>query len=199
MSRITPDAGAMSDLAQLITERKREMGWSYRKLAAQSGGVITWSRWQQLATGVRVVEFPEPETLMAIARGLDVDVTLVVMAAAKSIGLPVRSAASTFAALLPTTVDDIDPDMQDALLRVIRLASRRTDASQKQGTEKGSTSQQSEAAIAADRAARAAQVAEAVGVNPITEVPVPRSKRRSVSESDGRTAGNKRAGDGGRR
>lgn len=189
MSRTTPDPGAMRDLGQLITERKRALGYTFRKLAELSGDTISHARWQQLATGVRLVEFPEPATLLAIATAIDVDVTMVVVAAAKTIGLPVRNTTSSFATLLPSTVDDMDPEMRDALLRVIRLASRRTNASQEQGQKAGGTTEQPEAAIAAEKDRLTAEhVSKHLGVS---LNPVPPSKR-AVSESDDKNQGRKR-------
>lgn len=137
MAPTQSDSGHMSDLAELIVTHKRARGWSYQQLADRSHGVIARQRWQQLATGVRMIEFPEPATLEAIAEGIDVDVTTVVVAAAASIGLPVHRTISGFAAMLPSDVDSMDPDMRDALLHVIRLASRRVNASQEPGPEAG--------------------------------------------------------------
>lgn len=119
-----PDPQSVPDLALLIGERKNAHGWTYRELEARSGGAIKYQRWQQLATGKRITEFPEPATLQAIATAIDVDVTAVVIAAAKTIGLQVRPTGSDFATMLPTGVDGIEPEMRDALLRVIRLASK---------------------------------------------------------------------------
>lgn len=210
MSRFRPDAGAMSDLAQLITERKRELRWSFRKLAERSDDVITYGRWQQLAGGVRITEFPEPATLQAIAKGIDVDVTIVVLATAKSIGLDVRNTASTFATMLPSTVDDMDPDLRDALLRVIRLASRRADdASQEQGQKAGGAKLEEPPTIATltdeERDRIIVEYMRANGID-IPDRINPATKRRKLravdspsSEGDGRTTGDKRAGDGGRR
>lgn len=120
-----PTPQSTPDLAQLISERKHAHGWKYRELEARSGGIIKYQRWQQLATGKRITEFPEPATLQAIAEAIEVDVTAVVIAAARSIGLPVHDTGSDFASMLPAGVDGMDPDMRDALLRIIRLASKR--------------------------------------------------------------------------
>lgn len=45
--------------------------------------------------------FPHPESLAIIARVLQIDVTSVVLAAARSVGLSVPAQASDFANLLP--------------------------------------------------------------------------------------------------
>lgn len=107
-------------LADLITRRKRERGWSYRQLQERSHDVITYGRWQQLGSGVRLTEFPEPTTLQAIADALEVDVTAVVLSTALSIGLGVRHRRSEFAAMLPAYTELLDDDQRDALLGVVR-------------------------------------------------------------------------------
>ncbi len=80
----------MQDLATLIQQQRERRGLSYRMLESRSGAVISAQRWQQLGTGVRMKEFPEPATLAAMAIALEVDVTSVVLSAASSVGLAVR-------------------------------------------------------------------------------------------------------------
>lgn len=134
----------------------------------------------------------------------------VVVQVARAYGQPVLGAlveagyvTSDEAQERPAPAPSLNTLTDDELLAEIRqrLSQRgATDApSQEPGTQTGGTPEQSEAAIAADRAARAAAVEEAIGVNPVTDAPVPRSKRRPVSESDDTTTGTKRAGGGGRR
>lgn len=77
-------------------------------------------RWQQLGTGVRIKEFPEPATIQAMADALEVDVASVVLAAAASIGLPVERRQSELAAMLPSNADDLTEEQRDAVLAVIR-------------------------------------------------------------------------------
>lgn len=121
----TADDSGVPTLAELITEQKAFRGYSYRTLEARADSVITAQRWQQLGTGVRIKEFPEPATLQAMANALGVDVTAVVMAAARSIGLPVRRVAeSDLAAMLPQSASLLTTDQRDAILAVVRSITR---------------------------------------------------------------------------
>lgn len=110
------------NLTDLIKERRDDRGWSYRELEARSDGVVKHQRWAQLTLGVRMKEIPTPETLRAIAVALEVDVTTVVLAAAASVGLPVRQQSSELAKRLPSEADRISPRMRDAILGVVRAA-----------------------------------------------------------------------------
>ncbi|UUG69897.1 immunity repressor [Gordonia phage Morkie] len=108
-------------LSELITERKTLRGFSYADLENRADAVITRQRWQQLGTGVRIKEFPEPATIEAMAAALDVDVAEVVLAAARSIGLNVqRGAQSDLAARLPYSADKLTPVQQDAIVTLVR-------------------------------------------------------------------------------
>lgn len=107
-------------LADLIQARRADRGWSYRVLADRASHVFTAQRWQQLGTGVRIKEFPEPATIQAMADALEVDVASVVLAAAASIGLPVERRQSELAAMLPSTADALTEEQRDAVLAVIR-------------------------------------------------------------------------------
>lgn len=107
-------------LADLIQARRAERGWSYRILADRADHVFSAQRWQQLGTGVRIKEFPEPATIQAMADALEVDVASVVLAAAASIGLPVERRQSELAAMLPSNADDLTEEQRDAVLAVIR-------------------------------------------------------------------------------
>ncbi|WP_043778173.1 helix-turn-helix transcriptional regulator [Rhodococcus sp. JVH1] len=131
----------MPTLADLISARKSERGWSYQQLAGRANDVVSRQRWQQLGTGVRIKEFPEPTTIQAIADALEVDVTLVVLSVARSIGFAVRTQDSSLAAMLPPGADELNEEQRDAVLAVVRaMAPRRTagvanDTNQKPGTE----------------------------------------------------------------
>jgi hypothetical protein len=107
-------------IADLIQARRAERGWSYRTLADRADHVFSAQRWQQLGTGVRIKEFPEPATIQAMADALEVDVASVVLAAAASIGLPVERRQSELAAMLPSNADDLTEEQRDAVLAVIR-------------------------------------------------------------------------------
>ena len=107
-------------LADLIATRRSERGWSYRHLQERSGDVIKSQRWQQLGTGVRIKEFPEPASIQAIADALEIGVDRVLLAAARSIGLEVRGHRSELASMLPAGADRLTQAQRDAVLAVIR-------------------------------------------------------------------------------
>ncbi|WP_336794238.1 hypothetical protein [Gordonia malaquae] len=118
-------------LADLVQQQKAARGLSYRMLQERAGDVITAARWQQLGTGTRLKEFPEPATLEAMATALDVHITEVVLAAARSIGLNVtRGATSDLAAMLPPSAASLTVEQRDAVLTLVRsiTAMSRTDA-----------------------------------------------------------------------
>lgn len=118
----TSDGGGVLTLRDLITARIDERGWSYPDLERRSGGHLTKSRWQQLATGVRVAEFPKPASLMAMADALEVDITAVILATARSLDLPVSSRGPDLAQLLPAGTDRLSARMRDSILTMIRAA-----------------------------------------------------------------------------
>ncbi|AOZ64374.1 LamD-like protein [Mycobacterium phage Marcoliusprime] len=104
-------------ITDLILARKNDR--SYRQLEAASGGIVKAQRWNQIANGLRVVEFPEPRTIEAIAQALDVPVSTVLLSFGEALGLAVDS-PSSFAALIPPSADKLTPDQQHAVLAVIR-------------------------------------------------------------------------------
>ncbi|MFH5231931.1 hypothetical protein [Antrihabitans spumae] len=119
----------MPTLAELITRQKDGRGWSYRNLAARADDVLTAQRWQQLGSGVRIAEFPEPATLQAIADAIEVDIAAVVLAAARSIGLDVRQQRSELATMLPVNSDLLTAQQRDAVVAVVRaIANDKADA-----------------------------------------------------------------------
>lgn len=130
-----PQASAVPNLAELISARKAERGWTYQHLAARANDVISRQRWQQLGTGVRIKEFPEPSTIQSIADALEVDVTLVVLAVAKSIGLAIRQRNSSLAAMLPPGADQLTEQQRDAVLAVVRAMSTPVGANDEKDTQ----------------------------------------------------------------
>ncbi|GGF38776.1 hypothetical protein GCM10007298_38100 [Williamsia phyllosphaerae] len=104
-------------------------GFSYADLETRAGAVITRQRWQQLGTGVRIKEFPEPATLEAMSKALDADVAEVVLAAARSLGLNVqRGAQSDLAARLPSTSDRLNEVQRDAIVTLVRSITEQSNA-----------------------------------------------------------------------
>jgi transcriptional regulator with XRE-family HTH domain len=76
---------AAAPLQRLIQQRLRERNWSYGEVARRGG--LPRSTVYTLATTRNLVRPPRPATIDALARGLDVPVSLVRSAAAESTGL----------------------------------------------------------------------------------------------------------------
>lgn len=112
----------VSPLDVLIRSRMEDRGWSYTDLARRSGQALTRGRWQQLGSGVQQRKFPDPTSLKAIADTLEVDITTVVLGAARTLGLNVRPNGAGMSQLLPDQTDRLSPRMRDAILAVIRAA-----------------------------------------------------------------------------
>src|SRR5215831_6014186 len=75
----------INPLQRLIQQRLRERGWSYGEVARRGG--LPRSTVYTLATTRNLVRPPRPATIDALARGLDVPVSVVRAAAAASTGL----------------------------------------------------------------------------------------------------------------
>jgi transcriptional regulator with XRE-family HTH domain len=75
----------INPLQRLIQQRLREQGWSYREVARRGG--LPHSTIHTLATTRNLARPPRPATIDALARGLDVPVTVVRVAAAESTGM----------------------------------------------------------------------------------------------------------------
>ena len=75
----------INPLQQLIRQRQAERGWSYGELARRCG--LPRSTVYTLATTRNLTRPPRPDTIDALARGLDVPVAAVRAAAAASTGL----------------------------------------------------------------------------------------------------------------
>src|SRR5712672_4153719 len=75
----------MNPLQRLIQNRLRDRGWSYGAVARRGG--LPRSTVYTLATTRSLVRPPRPATINALAKGLDVPVSVVRAAAAESTGL----------------------------------------------------------------------------------------------------------------
>jgi hypothetical protein len=115
------DGEQVLTLQELIRTRMDERGWSYADLARASGGRLSDGRWQQLGSGIRQRTFPE-KAIPVIAETLDIDITVVVLAAAKSLGYAVRLQGPLLAQLLPAGTDLLSERMRSAILAMIRAA-----------------------------------------------------------------------------
>src|SRR6201999_985101 len=80
-----PLEAALNPLQRLIQQRLRERGWSHREVARRGG--LSHSTIYTLATTRNLGRPPRPETIDALAAGLDVPVSAVRAAAAESTGL----------------------------------------------------------------------------------------------------------------
>jgi transcriptional regulator with XRE-family HTH domain len=76
---------ALNPLQRLIQQRLRERGWSYGEVARRGG--LPRSTVYTLATTRNLTRPPRPATIDALAKGLDVPVSAVRVAAAESTGL----------------------------------------------------------------------------------------------------------------
>jgi transcriptional regulator with XRE-family HTH domain len=117
-----PGAGAaaagpdINPLQRLIRQRLGERGWSYGQVARRGG--LPRSTVYTLATTRNLARPPRPATIDALARGLDVPVSVVRAAAAESTGLhyydgtPTRrpDAASRERELLIASIDELTPE-----------------------------------------------------------------------------------------
>lgn len=106
------------DLAELILSAKGSL--SYRDLATKSGNRLTHGRWQQLATAQRQSVMPKPETLQIVAETLGLPLRMVVLAAARTVGLDVDSRPPRLADRLPLGVDDLSEVQAAALIQMAR-------------------------------------------------------------------------------
>jgi transcriptional regulator with XRE-family HTH domain len=83
--RVAPAELLMNPLQRLIQQCLRERGWSYGDVARRGG--LPRSTLYTLSTTRNLVRPPRPATIDALARGLDVPVSVVRAAAAESVGL----------------------------------------------------------------------------------------------------------------
>ncbi|WP_143153984.1 hypothetical protein, partial [Rhodococcus rhodnii] len=120
----------MSDeqnLAGLISDRKGTR--SYEKVSQECGGTPTAKRLHQLANQPQK-NFPDPDTIRGLAQGLGVTITEVVMASARTLGLPVYTGNDP-TALAIGGAGVLDDESKETLSRVARqfihLTSRATD------------------------------------------------------------------------
>lgn len=109
-------------LQELVQMRMKQLGVGYAELARRTDGRPTRGRWQQLGTGVGMTQFPDADTIARVAGALEIDVTTVVLACARSVGLDVRRTGSELAHLIPAGTDRISERLRDAILAVVRAA-----------------------------------------------------------------------------
>lgn len=110
----------MTDLQALIGLRKGDR--SYEQLSKACGGLPTAKRLHQLATA-EIKNFPDPDTIRGLSKGLGVTESTVVLASAASLGLDVHT-PTMWAALLPAGTELIPDHMRDGILSVVHSAVR---------------------------------------------------------------------------
>ena len=106
----------MNPLQRLIQNRLRDRGWSYGAVARRGG--LPRSTVYTLATTRNLVRPPRPATIDALAKGLDVPVSVVRSAAAESTGLHYYDEAPAGQQgsgdrerdLLIASIDELSPD-----------------------------------------------------------------------------------------
>ncbi|HUB38495.1 MAG TPA: helix-turn-helix transcriptional regulator [Streptosporangiaceae bacterium] len=103
-------------LQRLIRQRLRDRGWSYGDVARRGG--LPRSTVYTLATTRNLVRPPRPATIDALAKGLDVPVSVVRVAAAESTGLHYYDDAAAGSGqpgdrereLLIASIDELTPE-----------------------------------------------------------------------------------------
>ncbi|AER47612.1 transcriptional repressor [Mycobacterium phage DS6A] len=113
-----PPRGGELALPDLILSLKGDR--TYKQLEADSGGVVKSQRWNQLANGERITEFPEPGTLKAMADALPCAIEVLLLAVARQVGLEAHGTRTGFVDLLPPSVDQLSAGSQSALLTMAR-------------------------------------------------------------------------------
>ena len=102
-----------------------DAGRTVRQLADDSGGRVKFQTFQELANHPPK-QFPkEPKTIEGMSQALGIPPATVVLAYAKGLGIDV-STSSSFVLRLPPGVDQVHPDMQDAIIGLTRAAVRTT-------------------------------------------------------------------------
>jgi hypothetical protein len=103
------------NLSDLILTRKGSR--SYERLSKDCGGLPTANRLQQIATK-ELNEFPNPDTIRGLSRGLGSTITDVTLAAARSLGLNVRTGDPD--ALVLANAGLLPVEAQEVILAVTR-------------------------------------------------------------------------------
>jgi transcriptional regulator with XRE-family HTH domain len=106
----------INPLQRLIRQRLQDRGWSYGEVARRGG--LPRSTVYTLATTRNLVRPPRPATIDALAKGLDVPVSVVRAAAAESTGLHYYDDAPTGQGpsgdrereLLIASIDELTPE-----------------------------------------------------------------------------------------
>jgi transcriptional regulator with XRE-family HTH domain len=130
---------AINPLQRLIQERLRDRGWSYGEVARRGG--LPRSTVYTLATTRNLVRPPRPATIDALAKGLDVPVSVVRTAAAESTGLHYydeaaagqRDAGDQERELLIASIDELSPDDRRHVAALVESLRNRASADRPRG------------------------------------------------------------------
>lgn len=130
----------MPSIRDLI-QNELDAGKTVRELEADSGYRVKFQTFQELSRNAPK-QFPKDlKTVAGMAAALRVTETAVVLAYARGLGVDIE-APSRFAARLPPGVDSVNGDMQDAIVKLTRVAvsMSRTDGSIPVARDKGEDS-----------------------------------------------------------
>lgn len=122
MTKTSPEGG----LRELILNRKGTR--SFDDLSKACGGSPTGKRLHQLVSRP-MKNFPDPDTIKGLARGLNVSQTEVLLAAARSLGLRVTEADDTV--LVLQEAGTLPQDRQELLMSISRALIEGNEAQQR--------------------------------------------------------------------
>ena len=136
---VTVPEQAVNPLQRLIQERLRDRGWSYGDVARR--GNLPRSTVYTLATTRNLVRPPRPATIDALAKGLDVPVSVVRIAAAESTGLHYydeapagqREPGDQERELLIASIDELSPDDRRHVAALVESLRNRSSADRQRG------------------------------------------------------------------
>jgi transcriptional regulator with XRE-family HTH domain len=129
---------AVNPLQRLIQQRLRDRHWSYGAVARRGG--LPRSTVYTLATTRNLVRPPRPATIDALAKGLDVPVSVVRTAAGESTGLHYYDDASAAQhdpddrerELLIASIDELSPDDRRHVAALVESLRNRASSDQQQ-------------------------------------------------------------------
>lgn len=107
------------DIAALLIAYRDRTGQSYDDMERRTGDVIKSARLHNMVREPQR-NFPEPRTLEALASLLQLPVATVVLAFARTLGLPVTDRSTRLAQSLPPGTDELTDEDRDAILAVTR-------------------------------------------------------------------------------
>lgn len=120
------------DLAALIRAHQERTGESFRAMARRSGDRVHHQSLQGWATGAPRGFPKKQDTFAALADVLETDVTTVLLAFARSLGLDVRAAGPEESRVLPPTAAGLTERQREVLLSVLDVMVR-SDADESAG------------------------------------------------------------------